>query len=88
MPNLVLTPLEILLIGGLLSLVSGLSVKFWLSGRYITRAECQVHRELLRGHQRDLRLIFSMLREIVVRLPGMSPEEKAKILNMRANREE
>lgn len=88
MPSVVLTPLEALLIGGALTLVSGLVVKMVLSGRYISRQECQIQREVLVSHKQDMNIIFAMLRAVIAHMDNITPEKREDLLNMRLTHKE
>jgi hypothetical protein len=78
-----LTPLEILLGGGLISFVSALAVRLWFGGRYISREECRLQREMFLRYKKDMNIIFAMLRGVVAHMKDLTPEQRERILNMR-----
>ena len=80
-----LTSLEIVLGGSLVSLVTTLAVRVWIKGHYVSRKECQLHHERMQALNRDVKLVFAMLRGIVVHMDGLTPEQREKILNMKVS---
>ncbi len=77
------TPLETLLVGLAFSVLTGLVVKIWFNANHVSREECAKHVEELNNYKLDFNLIYAMLCEIVLHLPDLTPEQRAKILNMK-----
>lgn len=80
MSPVTLTPLEVLLLGGFISCFTGVVVRVWLGGRFVSHAECKIQRATLVAHNRDMRIIFRMLRGIIAHM-DLTPEQRREILN-------
>lgn len=89
--NIILTPLEAILVAAALSTLSGLVVKIFLNNRYATRAECehyvtreecQLQTNVLASINKDNKIIFAMLRGIISHLPELTPKERERLLNL------
>jgi len=83
---MLLTPLETLLGGALVSLVTGLAVRLLMGGAFVTRQQCRLNHERERRDsdsvQRKLDVQFRMLRALIVH-SDLPAEKKEEILNER-----
>lgn len=82
-----MTGLETVFVG-LGSLVVGvIGTIIVMSRNFVSCAVCaarhDTHASDAAKNKADIRLAFEILREIVVRLPGVTESEKARILNLR-----
>lgn len=88
------TPLETLLVGLVFSVLTALVSKLWFNQRFVTKEDFKAQADywsnlreeqsdMLETQKRDLKLIFAMLREVIIRLPDLTPDQRAKILNMK-----
>lgn len=82
------TPLELLLGGAMLSLLTALAVRLITGGSFVTRDQCRLNHENECRTNADLNrkmdIQFRMLRAIVVYLP-LSAAKKEEILNERGS---
>jgi hypothetical protein len=85
------TPLEAFLFALLAAVISCVGLFFTLASRFVTKAECDLaHKQVLSyesdiaGLCKDIKLIFRMLRAVVVNM-DIPREELEKILNMKAD---
>ena len=91
--------LETLLIAFGVASVTVVATIYGMSRCFISCRECdqrhgglvediQIAGQETRRAREDLRLCFEILREVVVRLPGVSEAEKARILNTRPGKQQ
>ena len=81
---LTFTPLEAMLLGAGISIFTGLVVRIWFNFKYVSKRDCTQFRLLYHGQKRDMRLLFAMLRAVISHMDNLSPEERERILNMKA----
>ncbi|WP_461210399.1 hypothetical protein [Desulfocurvus sp. DL9XJH121] len=83
-----LTPLETLLGGALVSFITGVSVRLFMGGAFVTRQQCRLnHEQDCRNNgsvQRKLDIQFRMLRALIIH-SDLPVEKKEEILNERGD---
>lgn len=79
--QITLSPLELILLSGFISLVTGLVVRLYLGSRYVLKNECDRQREVFLAYKKDMKIIFRMLRSIIAHMEDLTPEQRAQILN-------
>ena len=87
MPTIALTPLEVLLLGGAISLLSGIAVRLFSNAHFVAKKECRLQRDMLLSHKNDMNVIFAMLRAVIAHMTDLTAEERERILNLRLSKD-